>query len=163
MPIPSLQLKKKTCCVQGSRGLGQGVLVSKICYNAVIVLSAVLCDCCKPMNNCRDWAFSNSGLEMGLPAFQLLVFEKYDSLPKRDLCDMFFLRNPFPPFLFRIPSIHSLPEAGSESCSTSHHLCILAASCPSLHCSWRKRLVACREAEGLVRELWSPRCVTQLH
>ena len=70
------------------------------------------------------------------------------------------LRNPFPPFLFGIPSIHSLPEAGSESCSTFRHLCILAASCPSLHCNWRKRLVACREAEGLVREFWSPRFVT---
>ena len=45
------------------------------------------------------------------------------------------LRNPFPPFLFGIPSIHSLPEAGFESCSTFHHLCILASSCPSLRCS----------------------------
>ena len=33
-----------------------GGMASKICYNAVIVLSVVLCDCCKPMYsyNCRD-------------------------------------------------------------------------------------------------------------
>ena len=48
------------------------------------------------------------------------------------------LRNPFPPFLFGIPSIHSLPEAGFESFSTFHHLCILATSCPSLRSSCRK-------------------------
>ena len=58
-------------------------------YSLVIVLSVVLCDCCKPMKNCRDWAFSNSGLEVGLPAFQLPMSAKCDALPKRDLLDMF--------------------------------------------------------------------------
>ena len=69
---------------------GHGVIMaSKICYNAVIVLSTVTCDCCKPMNSCRDWAFSNSGLEVGLPAFQLPMLPKCDALPKGDLFDMF--------------------------------------------------------------------------
>ena len=86
MPIPSLQLQEKTCLMQRSRGFGHGVVVCKICYNAVIVLSVVLCDCWKPMNNCRDWAFSNSGLEVGLPAFQLLA--KCDTLPKGDVFDI---------------------------------------------------------------------------
>ena len=54
MPIPSLQLQKKTCFTQRSGGFGRGVVVSKICYNTVIVLSVVLCDCCKSMNKCRD-------------------------------------------------------------------------------------------------------------
>ena len=31
----------------------------------------MLYDCCEHTNTCRDWAFSNSGLEVGLPAFQL--------------------------------------------------------------------------------------------
>ena len=91
MPIPSLQLQKKKLSnsdKQLSRGFGHGVVVSKICYNAVIVLSVVLCDCCTPTNTCRDWDFSNSGLEVGLPAFQLPMFAKCDALPKRDLCDM---------------------------------------------------------------------------
>ena len=78
MPIPSLQLQKtveKASLMQRSRGFGHGVVVSKICYNAVIVLSVVLCDCCKPMNSCWDWAFSNSGLEVGLPALQLPMLQ----------------------------------------------------------------------------------------
>ena len=35
MPIPSLQLQEKTRLMQRSRGFGHGVVVSKICYNAV--------------------------------------------------------------------------------------------------------------------------------
>ena len=89
MPSPSLQLQKKTCLTQRSRGFCHGVVVSKICYNTVIVLSVVLWDCCKPTNTCRDCAFSNSGLEAGLPAFQLPMFPKCDALPKGDLLDMF--------------------------------------------------------------------------
>ena len=89
MPIPSLQLQKKTCLMQRSRGFGQGVVVTKICYNAVFVLSVVVWDCYKPTNTCRDWAFSNSGLEVWLPAFQLPMFSKCDELPKGDLFDMF--------------------------------------------------------------------------
>ena len=42
-----------------------------------------VCDCCKPMNHCRDWAFRHSGLEAGLPAFQLSMFSKCDALAKR--------------------------------------------------------------------------------
>ena len=51
-------------------------MISVVLYN----------DCCKSMNNCRDSAFSNSGLEAGLPAFQLPMLAKCDALPKRDLC-----------------------------------------------------------------------------
>ena len=43
-------------------------------------------DCFKSTKNCRDSAFSNSGLEVGLPAFQLPMFAKCEAL-----------RNPFPP------------------------------------------------------------------
>ena len=74
-----------------SKGCGHGVVVSKICYvkysdcvqdldyRILIVLSVVTCDCCKPMKNCQ--AFSNSGMEAGLPAFQLPTFAKCDALP----------------------------------------------------------------------------------
>ena len=93
--------KKQTCSMQRSKAFGQAVVVCKICYvqysdcvqdldyRTLMVLSVVLCDCCRPTNSRRDWAFSNSGLEVGLPAFQLPVFAKYDALPKRDLLDMF--------------------------------------------------------------------------
>ena len=93
MPIPSLQLQKKpVICreAEGSRGwsrsCGHG---PKNCYNTVIVLSVVLWNCCKPVNNCRDWAYSNSELDVWLPAFQLPMFAKCDPLPKRDMFHMF--------------------------------------------------------------------------
>ena len=34
----------------------------------------------------RDWAFSNSGLEVWLPAFQLPMFAKCDALRKKEIC-----------------------------------------------------------------------------
>ena len=89
MPISSLQLQKNTSLRQRSRGSSHGVVVSKICYNTVIVLSVVLCDCCQPMNHCWDWAFSKSELDVWLPAFELPMFPKCDALPKGDLLDMF--------------------------------------------------------------------------
>ena len=106
-------------------------------------------DCCKPTNTCRDWFFSNSGLEVWLPAFQLPMFEKWDSLPKGDLLDM-------------VSGIHSRHSFGKcqastpcqklevpESGSTLYRLCIMLALClqkiPSL--CWRFRIcVSCREA-----------------
>ena len=83
-----LAAAEKICHMPRSRGSG-GVMVSKICYNTVIVLSVVLCDCCKPTNNCRDWVFSNSELDVCLPALQLPMFAKCDALPKGDVLDMF--------------------------------------------------------------------------
>ena len=59
------------------------------------MISVVLySDCFKSTKNCRDAAFSNSGLEVGLPAFQLPMFGKCDTLPKRDLFDMLVKGNP---------------------------------------------------------------------
>jgi len=156
MPIPSLQLQKKTCLRQRSRGFGHRVVVSKTCYNTVIVLSVVLCDCCKPMNNCWDWAFSNSGLEVWLPAFQLPMFAKCGALPKMDLFDMLVLRNPFPLFLLGIPSTHSLPEACSwERQYALNYGCIMPI--PSLQPKEKPCLM---QRSRVVTELWSPSFVT---
>ena len=154
--------EKSTCLMQRSRGSDHGAVDSKICYNTVIVLSVVLCDCCKPTNSCPDWDFSNSGLEVWLPAFQLPMFAKCDALPKGDLLDMF------------VSDIHScrsflelkastpysyqkleLPESG-----TLHQPCSMVVSCPCLPCSCRKNTVSCREAEGLATELSRARFVS---
>ena len=56
--------EKNIHLMQRSRAFGHGVVVSKVCYNTVIVLSVLLWDCFKPKNICRDWAFSDSGLEV---------------------------------------------------------------------------------------------------
>ena len=69
-------------------------------------------------------------------------------------------RNPFLPFLLGIPNIHSLPEAwGSwepQYTPPALHYCIMPIALLRL----QKKPVSCREAEGLVTELWSPRFVT---
>ena len=83
-----------------------------------------------------DWAFSNSGLEVWLPAFQLSMF---DILA---FCEI-EVSSPYQKL--------EVPESGS----TLYELCITVASCPSLRCSCRNKPVSCREAEGLVTELWS--------
>ena len=46
-----------------------------------------------------------------------------------------------------------------ESRSTLQQLCVMAASCPSLRCSCRKKTVSCGEEEVLVVELFSPKFV----
>ena len=154
MPIPSLQLQKQTCLMQRSRRFGHAVVVSKICCNTVTVLSVVVWDCCKPTNNCRDWAFSNSGLEVGLPAFQLPMFAKCDTLPKGDLFTCLFKTS--------IPAVpfwncnHPLPTRSRFLRATVRS----TSSALWLHCSYRKKSVSCRGAEGLVTELWSRRSVT---
>ena len=85
------------------------------------------------MKNCRDWAFSNIGLEAGLPAFQLPMLAKCDALPKKDLCIFMrhvCLRNPC--FCGNL-SLHSLPEAWGpwelQHAPPPHYGCIMVASC----------------------------------
>ena len=139
--------EKSTCLMQRSKAFGHAIVVSKMFWNIVIVLSVVLWDCCKPTNTCRDWAFSNSGLEVGLPAFQLPMFAKCDALPKGDLLDM---------FVSGVHSCHSFGKCQAsnpyqklelpESRSTLHQLCICGLH-HALHCrSCRKKPVLCREA-----------------
>ena len=136
MPIPSFQLQKKTCLMQRSRGFGHAVLVTKICYNAVFVLSVVVWewDCCKPTNTCRDGASSNRAFEGWLPAFQLPMFERCDSLPTRDMLDMFC--HSFWDFQASTPyATRSLRLLRAAAHSTSSALCLQKIS--SLRCSCR--------------------------
>ena len=118
-----------------------------------------------------DTAFSLRGLEAGLWAFRPPMFTT---------CDDMLFRNPFPLFLFWIPSMfqefipaipfwiskHPIIPIPTRSLrllratATLPQLCIVVASCPSLRCSYRKKPVSCREAKGLVTELCSPRFLT---
>ena len=61
--------------MQRSRGFGRGVFFSKICYSAVIVLSVVLCDCCKPMNNVEIELLATVGWEWGCQPFSFLCLK----------------------------------------------------------------------------------------
>ena len=122
MPIPSLQLQKKTNHMQRSRGFGHGVVVSKICYNTVFVLSVVLCECCQPMNTCRDWGFSNSGLEVGLPSRRC---SQNVTRCRKEICCTCLSKEPIPATLLW-NSKHSTYQklVVPESPSAFRHLCI---------------------------------------
>ena len=154
MPIPSLQLQKNTSLMQRSRGSSHGVVVSKICYNTVIVLSVVLCDCCQPMNHCWDWAFSKSELDVWLPAFELPMFPKMWRTAERRFVVHVCLRNPFPPFLCGIPSFQPIRSSRFLRAAVRSAISALSGGImpiPSLQL--QKKNVLCREAEGLVTEL----------
>ena len=54
----------------------------------------VPCDCCKPMNRCRDWAFQQQWVgNRSCQPFSCPCSATCDSLPKRDLFDIVCLRN----------------------------------------------------------------------
>ena len=101
-PISLFQLQKKAC--REAKGLVTELSSPRfVTYNTVIVSKIWITGywLCSHlwhvtpanqwtiMNHCWDWAFSNSGLEVGLPAFQLPMFAKCDALSKGDLLDMF--------------------------------------------------------------------------
>ena len=92
---------------------------------------------------------------MGLPAFQLPMFSKCDALPKTDFCDclskesMAFVKSkpPLPTASLRL--LRAAVRATSSALWLHHAHPFVAAE--------RRRItVACREAKGLVTELWSP-------
>ena len=155
---PFVAAAEKTCLMQRSRGFGHGVVVSQICYNGVFVLSVVVWDCCKPANTCRDWAFSNSGLEVGLPAFQLPMFAKCDALPKRDLFHMFVqgIHSHYSLCEFQASNPYQKLEFLPESHSMLHRLCVMAALCPSLCCNCRKS-----QSHAEKQRVWSRSCGLQ--
>ena len=109
----SLQLKKKTCLnAEKQRVWSQELWFPKI------VTIYWLCSSITTGNK----AFSLRGLEAGLWAFWLQMFATCD--------DMLCFRSPFPPFLFGIPSLHSVPEAGGSwerqhAPSALHYGCIM--------------------------------------
>ena len=88
------------------------VVVSKICYvqyrhcvqdldyRTLIVLSVVLSDCCKSKNSCRDWAFSNTWLEVGLPVFQLPSSQNVTHCRKKN-CSTCLFKTSIPAVPFR--------------------------------------------------------------
>ena len=97
-------------------------------------------DCWKSMKNCRDSAFSNSGLEAGLPASLSAadVGKMWCTTEKRFMRHV-CCRNPFPPSPFLSDSKHPLYQKLEvpESCSTLHQFWIISSS-PSLCCTCRK-------------------------
>ena len=103
--------------------------MSKICYNLLIVL---LCDCCKLL------AFV--GWKRGCQPFSCPRSQSVTHCRKE--------------IFHTCLSKESMPFVKSKS---PLQPCIMVASFPSLRCSCEKRPVSCKEAEGLVTQLWCPR------
>ena len=92
---------------------------------------------------------------MGSPAFQRPIFEKTQSMPKRDMFDMFVsLSKESMPCVKSKPPLptRSLRSLRAAVCSNSSALCLHHAH-PFVTAA-EKRPVSCREAEGLVTKLW---------
>ena len=150
---PFVAAAGKACLMQRSIGFSHGVVVSKIRYDALIGLSVVLSECCKPMNNCRDWAFSNSGLEVWVPAFHLPSLQNVTHR-RMEICSPCVLKSSIPTILcgnskppFPTRSLRLLRAA---VCSTTSPLWLHHAH-PFVAAA-EKKLVSCREAE------WSRSC-----
>ena len=98
------------------------------------MLSVVVWECCKPTNNCRDWVFSNSGLEVGATSLSAAHVRTMWRAAERRFAQHACLRHIFRPFLFGIPSIYSLPEAGSRERQyvppAPHYACITLGKDP---------------------------------
>ena len=70
-----------------------------------------LCECCKPMNNCRGWAFSKQWVGSGAASLSAADIRKMWGTAEKRFVGHVSLRNPLPPFFRGFPSIHSLLEA----------------------------------------------------
>ena len=136
VPISSLQLQKKDMSHAEKQRVWSRSCGHKTCYKTLIVL---------PRDYCRGAASLSAAH----------VRKMWRTTERRFVGHV---RNPFLPFLLGIPSIHSLPEAwGSwepQYTPPALHYCIMPI--PLL----QEKPVSCREAEGLVTELLSPRFVT---
>ena len=115
---------KKICLMQGSRGFGHGDVVSKNCNGMLILLLCVAAS----LSAACVW-------KMWLTPEKRFM---------RHVC----LRNPFLPLLLGIPSIHSLPEAGSwERQCALHYGCIM----PIPLLQWQEKDVSYAEKQ----RVWS--------
>ena len=108
MPMPSLQLQEKTSLMQKSRGFGYGGVVSKICYNILYID-------CAPVWLLQTKLLASVGWKWGCQPFSCRCSDvrRMWRIAERRFVLHVCLRNPFSPFRFGIPSIHSLlvPEA----------------------------------------------------
>ena len=131
MPIPSLQLQKKTCLMQRSRGFGHEVVVSKN-FNILIVL---LCDCCKLLasvgwkrgcqpfscpcsqnvTHCRKEIYATCLSKESIPAI-LFGYSKHPLLTR----SLRFLRVAAPSTSSALCLHHSHPFVAAEEKNQSH-------------------------------------------
>ena len=162
MPIPSLQLQEKTCLMQRSRGL-----VTEL-WSPRIVTMQWLCSQLCYVTAANQWTvveielLATVGWKWGCQPFSCRCSQNVTHC-RKEICSTCLFKEsiratPFGNFN------HPLPTRSLSSRERQHvrQLCItlwLHHAHPFV-AGAEKRHVSCREAEGLVTELWSPRIVT---
>ena len=119
--------------------------------------------------NFGDWAFSDSGLEVGLPAFQLPMFAKCDTpegnMFRSEICSTSLFKASIPAILFgnfKHPlAARSFMFLRAAAHSTSSAFCLHYACKRSHHFVEDSGFISQAESIGLVTELWSPSFVTE--
>ena len=179
MPIPSLQLQKKTSLMQRSKGFGHRVVVSKICY-------VQYSDCVQGLGyRVLYWLCSQLWLVTAANQWTIVEIDKIETLAsvgwkwgcqpfscpcslnvmhcRKEIC-LTCLSKESMPFVKAKPPLptRSLRSLRAAVCSTNSALCCklcLYHAHPFVAAA-EERSVSCREAKGLVTELlWSPRIV----
>ena len=157
MPIPSLQLQKKrvSCREEG--------LVTELWYGRFVTIYWLCCQLCYvTASNQRTIVeielLVTVSLKRGFQPFSCRCSQNATHC-RTEMCWTCLFQESIPaiPFVKSKPPLppRSLSFLRAAACYTSsallHH--------SQIRCSWRKKPVSCREAEGLVTELWSPRIV----
>ena len=107
-----------------SRGFGHRVCGLRDLYNTVICALSCAMRLLQKKNNCRDWDFSNSELDVWLPGFQLPMFPKVTHC-RKEICWTCLFKESIPAIPFwnsKHPTYQKLEVP--ESRSTFRHLCI---------------------------------------
>ena len=154
-PCLRCSCKKKPVIWRESEGLVTELWSKELLQYSDCALSCAM-RLLQKVNNCLDWDFSNSELDVWLPAFQLADVRKMWCTAERRFVVHVCLRNPFPLFLVGIPSIQPIRSLRFLRAAVSSAISALNGGImpiPSLQL--QKKPVTCREAEGLVTELWS--------
>ena len=146
MPIPSLQLQKKTCLTQRSRGFCRGVVVSKICYNTLIVLSVVLCDCCKPWTTVEIEFLATVGWKWGGQPFSCRCTQNV-TYCRKEICSTCLFKESIPTIPFGslqhpVPTRSCFLGAAARSTSSAlwlHHVHPFVAAAGKTCCMQRSR------------------------
>ena len=123
MPIPSLQLQKKIVLWREAEGLVRELWSPRFVQYSDCALSCAM-RLLQKKNNCRDWDFSNSEMDVWLKAFQLPMFPKVTHC-RKEICWTCLFKESIPAIPFwnsKHPTYQKLEVP--ESRSTFRHLCI---------------------------------------
>ena len=150
-------LQKKTSLMQRSRRVGNGVVACKICFD-------IPDTDCAPVWLLQTKLLASVGWKWGCQPFSCRCSQNVTHC-RKEICSTCLFKESFLAILFwnskhplptRTRSLSFLRAAVRSASSALNHGCVMPIASSQL----QKKPVICREAEGLITELWSPRFVT---